>query len=122
MALALFTCAGVYNPLWYINNNKLTEIKGDKQPIGYAEGLRPFTNHVLQLSKGDIIYIFTDGFADQFGGIKGKKFKYKQLEQMVLDIHHLPMSEQKEIVARKFEEWKGDHAQVDDVCVIGMKV
>jgi len=114
--------AGAYNPLWYINNKKLTEIKGDKQPIGYADGLRPFTNHVLQLSKGDIIYIFTDGFADQFGGIKGKKFKYKQLEQMVLDIHHLPMGEQKEIVTRKFEDWKGDHAQVDDVCVIGMKV
>lgn len=114
--------AGAYNPLWYVRDKKLVEVKGDKQPIGYSDGKKPFTNHVLKLHKGDVIYIFTDGYADQFGGARGKKFKYNQLEKMVVDIHLLPMDKQKEIVTRTFEQWKGDHAQVDDVCFIGMTV
>jgi serine phosphatase RsbU (regulator of sigma subunit)/TPR repeat protein len=114
--------AGAYNPLWYVREGKLVEVKGDKQPIGYSDGKTLFTNHLLQLQKGDVIYIFTDGYADQFGGAGGKKFKYKQLEQMILDMHLLPMDKQKEIVTSRFEAWKGDHSQVDDVCFIGMTV
>ncbi|MDP1800307.1 MAG: SpoIIE family protein phosphatase [Bacteroidota bacterium] len=115
--------AGANNPLWYIlGGGGLQEIKADKQPIGKYADEKPFTTHTLQLNKGDILYIFTDGYADQFGGPKGKKFKYKQLLQLLIDSHNKEMPEQKKMLDTAFKNWKAGIDQVDDVCIIGIKI
>jgi len=117
--------AGAYNGLWVIKKegNECIEVKPDKMPIGSnLNGVADqYTNHTMMLEKGDIVYIFTDGYADQFGGPKGKKFKYKQLEQVLLANHHLTMAEQMAALDKAFGEWKGDLEQVDDVLVMGVK-
>lgn len=100
----------------------LHELKGDKQPIGFHHQQKSFTDHTLQLHAGDSIYLFTDGYADQFGGEKGKKFKYSQLKDLLLSIHQKPVMEQREIVRKTFRFWQGEYEQVDDVCIIGVKV
>jgi serine phosphatase RsbU (regulator of sigma subunit) len=82
----------------------------------------PFTTHQLKLEKDDTIYIFTDGYVDQFGGEKGKKFKAAQLKETILSIQQKPLHEQKEILKNSFAKWKGNLEQVDDVCVIGVRV
>ncbi|MES2397083.1 MAG: tetratricopeptide repeat protein [Bacteroidota bacterium] len=114
--------AGAYNPLNIVRNGQLEELKGDKQPIGYHPENRPFTNYEIQLKKGDSIYLYSDGYADQFGGPKGKKFKYKQLEDLLIANNHLPLKDQKEILKNRFTEWKGSLEQVDDVCVFGVRL
>lgn len=114
--------SGANNPLWYIEDSVLKEIKPDKQPIGKSDHSCGFTANNLQVSSGSVFYLFTDGYADQFGGPKGKKFKYKQLEELLVSIHMKPMVEQKNILVQKFNEWKGNLEQVDDVCIIGIKL
>ena len=92
-------------------------------PVGkYDDNLRAFTTVKFPLQKGDIIYTFTDGFADQFGGPKGKKYKYKQLEDLLLSNHKEPMEKQSDILLNSFEDWKGNLEQVDDVLVIGVRI
>lgn len=100
----------------------LQEIKSDKQPVGKHIDMTPFTNHTLMLKKGDCIFIFTDGYADQFGGLNGKKYKYKPLKKKLIDTVTKPLSEQKEILKSELEMWKGELDQVDDICVIGVKI
>jgi serine phosphatase RsbU (regulator of sigma subunit) len=116
--------AGAYNSLWLIRNGKFTEVKADKKPIGVfiGEELQMFTNHEIKLEKGDLVYVFTDGYADQFGGPKGKKFKYKHLQQLVIENSGLPMNEQQKILDATLEEWRGMLEQVDDILMIGVKV
>jgi len=114
--------AGAFNPLWYIENGILKEIKANKQPIGYVEDPQLFTNHTLHLKTNDIVYLFTDGFADQFGGAKGKKYKYKQLEENLLANSNKPLEEQKQLLNTSFINWKGSLEQVDDVTIIGIKI
>ncbi len=116
--------AGAYNPMWIINNGSVKEIIADKHPVGafVGEELKQFTNHEIQLNKGDIVYIFTDGYADQFGGPKGKKFKYKQLQELLLSMNHLPMKEQKELLDKKIEDWKGSLEQIDDILLMGIRI
>lgn len=115
--------AGANNPLWIISNGKLIEIKGNKQPIGFYEGpLTPFTQHTIELNKGDTLFLLTDGYADQFGGSNGKKFKYKQLQNYLISEQHHTMPELEEKLKKKFHEWKGDLEQVDDVLLIGIRV
>jgi len=116
--------AGANNPLWIIrkDSNEVFEIKPDKQPIGKYADESPFTTHAVELNSGDSIYIFTDGYADQFGGDKGKKFKYTQLKELLLSIQHESMEKQKELLNETFETWKGNLEQVDDVCIIGVRV
>lgn len=114
--------SGANNPLWYIQDNNLLEIKANKQSIGKTDNSTPFTTHELQYNTGTIFYLFTDGYADQFGGPKGKKFKYKQLEELLLKNYQLPMVEQVSILDTSFEKWKNDLEQVDDVCIIGVMV
>lgn len=115
--------AGAHNPLWIVRKGaeEIEEIKADKQPIGDYEFFKPFTNHKLQLEEGDVIYFFSDGYSDQFGGEKGKKFKYKTLKKLLVEIHQLSVDEQEDILLKKFLEWKGDFEQVDDVCLIGVR-
>ncbi|PCJ28326.1 MAG: hypothetical protein COA97_01455 [Flavobacteriales bacterium] len=100
----------------------ILKIKGNKQPIGLYSNPKPFTSHTIQLQKGDTFYIFTDGFPDQFGGPKGKKFMYKPFRRLLLEIHTKPMDEQLTILSKAFEDWRGNLEQIDDVCVIGVGV
>ncbi|MCX6297374.1 MAG: tetratricopeptide repeat protein [Bacteroidetes bacterium] len=116
--------AGAYNPLYIIRNGKLLETHSDKIPIGtYLEGeVKNYVNHEMQLEKGDTIYIFTDGYADQFGGEKGKKFKYKSLQQLFISIEGMPMDEQRVILEKTIIDWKGSLEQVDDILIMGVRV
>jgi serine phosphatase RsbU (regulator of sigma subunit) len=115
--------AAANNPLWLVRDKQVVEYKPDKMPVGkYGDEIKPFTLQSVDLREGDIVYTFTDGFADQFGGPKGKKFKYKQLQDILLENHQLPLDEQKDILNKKFEDWKGNLEQVDDVTIIGIKV
>lgn len=110
------------NPIWIIQDGILHEIVADKQPIGKHPNSKSFTSHAVQLKKGDVLYIFTDGYADQFGGPKGKKFKYKQLEKLIQDIYIKPLQEQRQVLKSTFENWKGILEQIDDVCGIGVRI
>ncbi len=116
-------CASANNPIWIIRNRKFIEIKPDRMPIGkYAQDKIPFTLKTQALQKGDLVYTLTDGFADQFGGARGKKFMYKQLQESLLSISDEPMEIQKQKLNSVFENWKGNIEQVDDVCVFGVRV
>ncbi len=111
--------SGANNPCWIIRNNEVIELKADKQPISASTDMekKPFTNQQFDLETSDTVYLFTDGYADQFGGPKGKKFKYKQLEELLIEIYTYSPEQQSEIMKQRFEEWKGDLEQVDDVLV-----
>jgi len=114
--------SGANNPLWMIRAGELLETKPDKQPIGMHQDPRPFRTHAIPLLKSDTIYISTDGYQDQFGGKKQKKYMAKQLKANLLEIHNENMNRQKEILDQKFELWKGPFEQVDDVCIIGVRI
>jgi serine phosphatase RsbU (regulator of sigma subunit) len=115
--------SGANNPLWIVRQNSLIEIKADKMAVGRSpKQENSFTHQSIKLEQGDSLYLFTDGFPDQFGGPKGKKFMYKQLEELLVSVADKPMSEQKEELNQSFENWKGDLEQVDDVCIIGIKI
>ena len=115
--------ASAYNSFYILRNNEVLTCKADKMPVGKGhDDSLLFTYNEFALQKGDTIYTFTDGFADQFGGPKGKKFKYKQLESILLSIHHEPMHKQKEILLQKFTGWKGNLEQIDDMLVMGVKI
>lgn len=120
---ALLEFAGAYNPLWLVRNNEIIEIKANKFPIGNSRSgeTKRFTNHEIKLSKGDTLYIFSDGFADQFGGPAGKKFKSSAFKQLLIDAQHLSMEQQRELLDRTIEDWRGNHEQVDDILVIGTR-
>ncbi len=116
--------AGANNPLWIVRNGaeQVEEIKADKQPIGKYGNERPFTNHSIQLNQGDTVYIFSDGYPDQFGGEKGKKYKSGKLKSYFLSIQGEAMLQQKSLLSEEFENWRGDIEQIDDVCIIGVRV
>ncbi len=113
--------SGANNPLWYVQEGMLKEIKSHKQPIGITDNATNFPTHEVILNSGDSLFLFTDGYPDQFGGSDAKKFKLKNLQQLFLTNSHLSMQQQKEIYISTFDNWKGDLEQVDDVCVIGIK-
>jgi serine phosphatase RsbU (regulator of sigma subunit)/ligand-binding sensor domain-containing protein len=114
--------AGAYNPLIMIRNGEISEIVGDKMPIGIYEKMNPFTLHEILIEKEDVFYMASDGYEDQFGGPEGKKLKSKKFKQLLLEIHKNPMPLQKEIIEKKFEDWKGELTQVDDIVVIGITI
>ena len=119
----VLTCACANNPIWIIRNKQLMEIKSDRMPIGkHDKDKTPFTLHTVQLEQGDSIYALTDGFPDQFGGVNGKKFKTKQLQEILVSIAHEPMESQKQKLDSTFDQWKGNLEQVDDVCIIGIRM
>jgi serine phosphatase RsbU (regulator of sigma subunit) len=119
-----FIFSGANTIIYHIANNELKTIKGDKHPIGsfYGEKLKPFTNITLTVSQNDCIYLFSDGYADQFGGEKGKKFKYKQLEELLFTHSNKTMTSQRAVLSNAFDLWKNNLQQVDDVCVIGIRI
>jgi serine phosphatase RsbU (regulator of sigma subunit) len=116
--------AGANNPLWIVRKKTLLEFGANKQAITASDEFekKPFSDQIIDLQKGDHIYLFTDGYADQFGGLKGKKFKYKQLSECLIEFSTLSLKEQKEKLNSVFENWKGTLEQVDDVCIIGIKI
>lgn len=115
--------AAANNPLWLIRDGAVIEFKPDKMPVGKSpKENEPYTLQTIQLQKGDTIYIFTDGYADQFGGEKGKKFKYKQLQDLLLKNCSKSMEEQKQLLSTTIEKWMGNLEQVDDILVIGIKI
>jgi serine phosphatase RsbU (regulator of sigma subunit) len=113
--------AGANNPLWLIRNGEILETKADKQPIGMDEDHHPFTNHSFTLEKGDTIYVFSDGFADQFSPAD-KKLMKKNFKNVLLSIQDKNMQEQHEHLNNYIENWKGTMEQTDDILVIGVRV
>ena len=116
--------AGANNPLYLVRNKELIKIAADKMPItaSLETEAKPFTNNKIDLLPGDCIYLFTDGFADQFGGPKGKKFMYRPFGELLCSISDKPMDDQKRLLYETFEAWRGDLPQVDDALVIGIRV
>ena len=115
--------SGAYNPLYLIRNSELTEVKADRMPIGiYQADEKEFSNNEVQLQKGDCLYVFSDGFSDQIGGDKGKKFLSKTMKELLVKIHGEPMSKQKEILQKSLADWMGSFSQVDDVLVAGLRI
>ncbi len=115
--------SGAYNPLYLYRNNELMETKADRMPIGiYVKEKESFTNNEIELQKGDVFYIFSDGYQDQFGGEDGRKFKTKNYKQFLLEIHQKPMAEQREILDKRIDEWRGDWEQIDDIIILGIRV
>ena len=133
--------AGAYNPLYLIRKKEqltgkdfgsesglegksamLFEFKGDKQPIGVHWEETDFTNQLIRLKKGDTLYVFSDGFVDQFGGSLRKKFKTQKFKDLLLEIQSETMEKQKNLLENTFEKWRGNIEQIDDVCVIGVRV
>ena len=120
--VAILQYAGAHNPLWIVRKGELIEIKANKQPIGKFDNSEPFTTHTIEMQKDDLIYIFSDGYIDQFGGEKGKKFKGKAFRELLLSVCDKSMDDQKNILENSFATWRGKLEQVDDVCIIGVKV
>jgi serine phosphatase RsbU (regulator of sigma subunit) len=114
--------AGAYNPLIMIRNGELFETPGEKMPIGFYENMHSFTRHEIKIERGDVFYMYSDGYEDQFGGPDGKKFKSKKLKNLLLEICNDPMDQQKETLEKNFLEWKGDIPQIDDVVVVGIAI
>jgi len=114
--------AGANNNLYLVRNNEMLEYAANREPVGVHYRNTPFNCHTVQLQEGDTIYLFTDGYADQFGGENGKKLKYKPFKELLLTISHHPIQEQNKFLNKHFTEWKGDYEQVDDVCIIGIKI
>ncbi|HKK61839.1 MAG TPA: 7TM diverse intracellular signaling domain-containing protein [Bacteroidales bacterium] len=113
--------SGANNPMYLIRNREMIEYKGNNMPVAYFDNMSDFNRTTIQLEKGDRIYLFTDGFPDQFGGPNNKKFKYKPFKELLIEMHDRPMEEQRKILQMVFEEWKGEHAQIDDVMVMGLR-
>lgn len=115
--------SGAHNPLWILRNGteEIEEIKADKQPVGKFDKAIPFTAHNFSLETGDQLYLFSDGFSDQFGGEQNKKYKSKRLKKYLSEIRNLSITEQHEALHEEFQNWKGELEQLDDVCVIGIE-
>jgi len=118
----ILSFAGANNPIYHIRDGQLTEFKCDKMPIGvHFRDQEPFIEHAIELEEGDCIYLFSDGYPDQFGGERGKKFMYKAFKQKLTDISSLPMPEQRQLLEDTILKWKGENEQVDDILVMGVR-
>ena len=113
--------AAANNSGMVMRDGEMIELAKDSMPIGLGEKNQAFKTSTIEMKKGDNLYLYTDGFADQFGGPKGKKFKYKQLDQALLANTSNPLHEQAQNLAGLFESWRGELEQVDDVCVLGIR-
>ena len=113
--------AGAYNPLWIIRNGEFIEVKATRNPIGFYPKEKPFANNEIQLKNKDKIYIFSDGYKDQFGGQKNKTYTNKKFRELIINISHLPMKEQNKILETNLIEWKGENEQIDDITILGLE-
>ena len=103
-------------------NNEMIQIKADEMPIGIYYNEKPsFTNHIIQIQENDIIYLFTDGYPDQFGGKRKRKFMIKKFRKLLHDIHHEELHIQRQILENTLDEWQGDYRQLDDILVMSIK-
>jgi len=114
--------AGAFNSILHIRNEELTIFTADHMPVSYGEIDRSFKNHAFPYQKGDCIYMYSDGFASQFGGTSDKKLMQKGFRQMIMDHHHHPMPEQRTIFNDFFLKWKGFNDQIDDVLLMGIRL
>jgi serine phosphatase RsbU (regulator of sigma subunit) len=115
--------AAANNPVWIVRNKEILELAPDKMPVGkHDKDAISFTQNTVELKMGDMVYTFTDGMPDQFGGPKGKKFLYKQFKELLISVANLPASKQKEIINNSLNKWKGELEQIDDICVIGIRI
>jgi len=115
--------AGANNPLYIFRDGEILIFKGDKQPVGaFITEDKPFTNHEVELKNGDVIYIFSDGFQDQFGGVKKTKFMVGKFKKLLVELGPLPMEEQKKQLTETYHNWKGEIGQVDDIVIIGIRI
>jgi len=109
--------------MYLIRGGELQEANADRMPVGFHDKLNvPFTNTLMQIQKDDSLYIFSDGYIDQFGGENGKKFMAKKFKQFLLSIQENPMEHQKELLDKNITDWRGELDQVDDIMVIGIRV
>ncbi len=119
----LLEYAGAYNPLFVYLGDEIKEYRADRMPIGIYYGEQEsFTNHEIKVKKGDAIYIFSDGFSDQFGGPEGGKYKKFNLKKLLSEIAARPMEEQHRLIEAEYYKWKGDHDQIDDITIIGVRI
>lgn len=114
--------SGAHNPLIIVRDGALIEYKADRMPVGIHLRETPFMNHSIQLKKNDKLYMYSDGFADQVGGVKNKKYQTRALKQLLLKTSDLTMPEQKELLQAEFDQWKGDNSQIDDLVILGIEV
>ena len=114
--------AGAFNPLFQVHQQELTVTPANRQPIGIYAKEKDFEQHSINWQPGDMFYLFTDGYADQFGGPKGKKMGTTAFKELLLSIHALPVIEQQQRLTRHLEEWQQDRLQLDDILVIGFRV
>ena len=114
--------SGANNPLYIVRNKELIVIKPTRNPIGIYLKEKPFKNEEFDMQKGDLLYMFSDGYADQFGGEKGMKLKSNNFKKLLLSVSENPISKQKQILDSEFEKWRGEHEQIDDVLVMGIKI
>ena len=113
--------SGAFLPLYMIRGGKLTETRGDKQFIGSCMTESCYTNHVIPMEEGDIYYLLSDGYSDQFGGADNKKFMNRRLRYLLVTIHEYPLKDQRDILEENFSTWKGPNQQIDDVLIIGFR-
>ncbi len=113
--------SGAYNPLVIIRNDKIIVKRADRQPVAMYLKEKEFTGHAMQLHKDDMIYLFTDGYADQFGGIYKKKLKSANFKNLLLSLHSKSVTEQKETLEEFFDSWKGNLEQIDDITILGIR-
>jgi len=115
--------SGAFNSVYVIRNSEILEVKGDKITLGpdYGLGQKPFSNQHIDIEPDDIIYLFSDGYVDQFGGPEGKKFKYRRFRHLLLSIHKLPLSQQKRVLNENIIQWMGGQDQIDDIMVLGIR-
>ncbi len=115
--------SGAYRPLVMIRDGELTEFKGDRRSIGgFSDYDAEFAQHEIKTKKGDVFYIYSDGYADQFGGANNRKYMTSKMKQLLLFMHLMPMHEQQELLATEHINWKGNYEQVDDLLVIGFQL
>jgi serine phosphatase RsbU (regulator of sigma subunit) len=115
--------SGAYRPMYLIRENELHELTGDNMPIGiYEDEENSFSNKEMPFKKGDMIYLFTDGYIDQIGGTNRKTFRSQNFRNLLLEIHRESMQEQKKILEKVLNEWRGETEQVDDILIVGIKV
>jgi ligand-binding sensor domain-containing protein/serine phosphatase RsbU (regulator of sigma subunit) len=117
--------AGAFNPLYMVRNGQLAETKADRKPVGRSIVMDPkkkFSNHEINIQKNDTFYIFSDGYADQFGGPNGRKFRYKQFKELLVTANKSPMEKQKDIIDTAIRNWQGEIEQIDDMVIMGVKI